>query len=67
MRDSVDGMSAMGRSLCTALERADDQAALDAMKESAARIKASLERLEALQEKNPVGQQSLSHGDVELF
>jgi methyl-accepting chemotaxis protein len=67
MRDSVEGMSTMGRSLCAVLDRADDIAAAESLKESAARIAASLERLTALQNGNPVGQQSYGHGDVELF
>ncbi len=65
MRDSVDAVSAMGRALCAV--GSERQAAGEALRQHASRVAASLERLAALKQGNPVGQQNLGHGDVELF
>lgn len=67
MRDTVGAMSAMAGSLPGVLARPNDVSAAQAMKDNAAKIAASLERLASLQERNPVAQQNLGHGDVELF
>lgn len=67
LQNVFDELAGLGKSLRQDAERHDADAAIADLKAETAKIAGSLAQLASLADRNPVGQQSLGHGDVELF
>jgi methyl-accepting chemotaxis protein len=57
----------LGRALRADADKSDAGAAITDLRQETGRVAVKLENLANLTSNNPVGQQALSHGDVELF